>query len=67
MTNITVRVRSFIISNERRMGRMFYIKTKQNGLYLCRTEIRDNEIIVSHGHINRHYYHKAYGEKLHIL
>lgn len=69
MANITGMVRSFIISNEHRTRRMVtIIKTKQNGLcYLCRSEIGDNDIIVSHGHTNRHYYHKGCAEKLHIL
>lgn len=69
MANITGMVCSLIISNEGRTRKMStIIKTKQNGLYyLCRSEIRDNDIIVSHGHMNRHYYHKACAEKLHIL
>jgi hypothetical protein len=54
MANITGMVRSFIISNERRTRKMITIikiKTKQNGLYyLCRSEIRDNDIIVSHSY-----------------
>jgi hypothetical protein len=66
---MTRMVRSFIISNERRTRRMVtIIKTRQNGLcYLCKLEIRDNDIIVSHDHMNRHYYHKRCAEKLHIL
>jgi hypothetical protein len=52
MANIRGMVRSFIISNERRTRKMItIIKTKQNGLYyLCRSEIRDNDIIVSHSY-----------------
>jgi hypothetical protein len=66
---MTRMVRSFVISNERRTRRMVtIIKTRQNGLcYLCRLEIRDKDVIVSHGHMNRHYYHKGCAEKLHIL
>lgn len=55
---MTIMVRSFIISNERRTRRMVtIIKTRQ----------RDNDIIVSHGHMNRRYYHERRAEKLHIL
>ena len=67
---MTRMVRSFIIySNERRTRRMVtIIKTRQNGLcYLCKLEIRDNDIIVSHGHMNRRYCLKRCAEKLHIL
>ena len=62
-------VRSFVITNERRTRRMVtIIKVRQNGLcYLCRIKIQDDDIIVSHGHMNRHYYHKECAEKLHIL
>jgi len=62
-------VRSFVISNGHRTRRMLsIIKTKQNGLcYLCRMVIHDADTIVSHGHMNRHYYHKGCAEKLHIL
>jgi len=66
---MTIMVPSFIISNERRTRRMVtIIKTRQNGLcYLCKLEIWDNDIIVSHGHMNRRYYHERRAEKLHIL
>jgi hypothetical protein len=61
--------RSFVIANGNRTRRMVtIINTRQNGLcYFCRTKIEDDDVIVSHGHMSRHYYHKKCAHKLHII
>jgi hypothetical protein len=44
------------------------INTRQDGLcYSCRKKIEEDDIIVSHGHMSRHYYHKKCAQKLHII
>jgi hypothetical protein len=72
--DIEVRVSVFIIilvlnHHKRETERMHaIIKTRQNGLcYFCRTKFEANDVIVSHGYLNRHYYHKVCAEKLHII
>ena len=61
--------RSFVIANGDRTRRMVsIINAKQTGLcYFCRTEIEEYDVIVSHGHMSRHYYHKKCALKLHII
>jgi hypothetical protein len=61
--------KSAFITNEHKTERLHaIIKTRQNGLcYFCRTEFEGNDVMVSHGYLNRHYYHKVCAEKLHII
>jgi hypothetical protein len=61
--------RSFVITNGNRTRRMVsIINTRQNGLcYFCRTKIEEDDVIVSHGHMSKHYYHKKCAHKLHII
>lgn len=61
--------RSFVIANGDRTRRMAsIINAKQNGLcYFCRTKIEEYDVIVSHGHMSRHYYHKICAQRLHII
>lgn len=60
-----------IITNEHRSYRRIIdsiIKRRQNGLcYFCRLKIEDDDILVSRGHSNKHYYHKTCAERLHIV
>jgi hypothetical protein len=61
--------RSFVITNGDRTRRMVsIINAKQNGLcYFCRTKIEEYDVIVSHGHMSRHYSHKKCALRLHII